>query len=94
MLFRSPHIMELYEEFGGNRFDVIGVPLWEEAGQSKETVREKSLTWKNILGTEESAAELYGVTFVPTYLLLAPDGTILARADLSEIERMIRESVR
>lgn len=89
-----PHIMELYEEFGGNRFDVIGVPLWEEAGQSKETVREKSLTWKNILGTEESAAELYGVTFVPTYLPLAPDGTILARADLSEIERMIRESVR
>ena len=89
-----PHIMELYEAFGGNRFDVIGVPLWEEAGQSKETVREKSLTWKNILGTEESAAELYGVTFVPTYLLLAPDGTILARADLSEIERMIRESVR
>ena len=89
-----PHIRELYEEFGGNMFDVIGVPVWEEAGQSKETVREKSLTWKNILGTEESAAELYGVTFVPTYLLLAPDGTILARADLSEIERMIRESVR
>ncbi len=88
-----PHIRDLYEELGGDRLDVVGVPVWEEIGLSKKTIKENDLTWRNILGTEESAADLYGVTFVPTYLLLAPDGTIIVRGDLSEIEPMIRKFV-
>ena len=86
-----PHIRDLYEKLGGDRFDVVGVPVWEKVGLSKETIKENNLTWRNILGTEESAADLYGVTFVPTYLLIAPDGTIIVRGDLSEIEPIIRK---
>ena len=89
-----PRIRDLYEKLGGDRFDVVGVPVWEKVGLSKETIKENNLTWRNILGTEESAAELYGVTFVPTYLLLAPDGTIIVRGDLSEIEPIIRKLAR
>ena len=44
--------------------------VWEKPDLSKETIKENGLTWRNILGTEESAADLYGVTFVPTYLLI------------------------
>lgn len=88
-----PHIRGLYEELGGESFDIVGVPVWESAGLSKRTITEAGLTWKNILGTDGAAAELYGVTYVPTCLLLAPDGTIIARDVLQELEPMVRRLV-
>lgn len=85
-----PHIRGLYEELGGESFDIVGIPVWENAGLSQRTIAEAGLTWKNILGTEGAAAELYGVTYVPTYLLLAPDGTIIARDALQDLEPLVR----
>lgn len=89
-----PHIRKLYEELAGDKFDIVGVPIWEDASLSKEMIKEGGLVWKNILGTDESAAELYGLTYVPVYLLISPDGTILTRGDLSEAEREIRNCLR
>lgn len=85
-----PHMREMYRELGGSKFDIVGVPVWEDASLSKEMIKDGGLTWSNILGTDQTAANLYGVTYVPTYLLLAPDGTIIARGGLSEIESMLR----
>ncbi len=84
-----PHIRELYDRYAGGKFDVVGVPVWEEASVSLGMMEEGGLVWKNILGTKDSVASLYGITFVPTYLLLAPDGTIVARDGLPEIETIL-----
>lgn len=89
-----PHIRELYDELAGETFDILGVPVWEEASLSRRMIKDGGLVWHNILATGESAASLYGVTFVPTYLLLGPDGKIIARDDLSVIESMIRKLVK
>lgn len=88
-----PHIREMYKELSGSGFDIVGVPVWEDASTSKEMIKDAGLTWNNILGTAETAANLYGVTYVPTYLLLDPKGTIIARGGLSEIESMLRSLI-
>lgn len=88
-----PHIREMYKELSGAGFDIVGVPVWEDASTSREMIKDAGFTWNNILGTDETAANLYGVTYVPTYLLLDPKGTIIARGGLSEIESMLRSLI-
>lgn len=85
-----PKMREMFKELGGDKFDIVGVPVWEDASLSREMIREGGLDWANILGTGDAAANLYGVTYVPTYLLIDPDGTICMRGGLAEIERMVR----
>lgn len=85
-----PGIRELHKELYGKSFDIIGIPLWEDSDISIEMIKEAGMTWRNIIGTGEAAAKLYGITYVPQYLLLAPDGTIVARGGLSELVPLVR----
>ena len=58
---------------------LVGVAVWDKLENSKKALASEGYTWPQILDAGTYAMEQYGIMGVPHILLLAPDGTILAR---------------
>ncbi|WP_158601748.1 TlpA disulfide reductase family protein [Solilutibacter pythonis] len=93
-----PHLAKVYREFNGRGFEIFAVSL--DAGEKEwrkaleEEMRKGNVPWVNLRdegAMESTSAKAYGVTQLPNNVLIASDGTILAR-NLREfaIEREIR----
>jgi thiol-disulfide isomerase/thioredoxin len=77
-----PNLMELYKKFGGEKFTVVGINVYDEEAKCKETLKAEGVEYPQIIvanNTPEHAAKLYGVSGIPQIMLFAPDGTILKR---------------
>jgi thiol-disulfide isomerase/thioredoxin len=75
----SPVIAEVYKKYGGGRFDVLGVAVWDKREATLEAIREHGVSWPQILDAQTIPTELYGISGIPHIILFGPDGTILAR---------------
>ena len=68
---------EKYKDKGN--VTLVGVAVWDKLENSKKALASEGYTWPQILDAGTYAMEQYGIMGVPHILLLAPDGTILAR---------------
>lgn len=68
---------EKYKDKGN--VTLVGVAVWDKLENSKKALASEDYTWPQILDAGTYAMEQYGIMGVPHILLLAPDGTILAR---------------
>jgi thiol-disulfide isomerase/thioredoxin len=75
----SPIIAEVYRKYKSDRFDVLGVAVWDEREATLKAIREHHITWPQIIDAQASPAEIYGIDGIPHIILFGPDGTILAR---------------
>ena len=77
-----PYVIEAYKEFRDKGFGIVGVSLDTEDSKWKNAIKDWKMTWPHISdlkGTECEATILYGINSIPTTLLIAQDGTIVAR---------------
>lgn len=74
-----PYIREVYDKYAGDKFDVVSVAVWDERQKSIDAVPALGMTWHQIYEAESIPTELYGVNGIPHIMLIAPDGTIIAR---------------
>jgi thiol-disulfide isomerase/thioredoxin len=94
-----PGVQELHEEFAGQPVKILGVNCWEQ-GPSEAAVEyfrtEKNYTYGLLLGGD-AVAEAYKVTGIPTFYVIAPDGTIAYRsvgaAGEDALRKIITETV-
>ena len=75
-----PVLMDVYEKFHGDDFDIVGIAVWDEDVQaSKDAVVDYETPWDQIFGAERIPTNIYGIQNIPHIILFAPDGTILKR---------------
>lgn len=74
-----PVLKEVYSKYKGDKFDVLGVAVWDELSKSKQTVEKYNMNWPQILNASTIPMDMYGVRGIPYIILFAPDGTIIAR---------------
>ena len=70
-------LWERYKDKGN--LVIVGVAVQDKAEQTKKAIAEERYTWPQILDAGTKPMEQYGIVGIPHILLLAPDGTILAR---------------
>jgi len=61
---------------------IVGIAVWEDGIEdTRKAMDELGVSWPVIYagGRENSPAEYYGVTGIPTLILINPDGTIVSR---------------
>jgi thiol-disulfide isomerase/thioredoxin len=75
----TPVIAEVYNQYKGDKFDVVSVAVWDERENTLAAIEEDGNTWPQILDAQMIPAELYGIRGIPHIILFGPDGTILAR---------------
>ena len=77
-----PNLVELQNKFGGEKFTVLGVNVWDEEPKFKAALEEEGITYPQIYiprDNKDNATELYGIQGIPQIILFGPDGTILRR---------------
>lgn len=78
----NPGVVEIYNEFHGKGFDIVGVSLDRTKEEWVKGIREDNLAWHHMSDLQfwnSSAADLYAVKSIPHTVLLDKNGTIVAR---------------
>lgn len=75
-----PKLQALKAKYG-DKFDVLGVAVWDNPDDTRKAMQELNITWPVIIGTQNlnEPTDLYGIKGIPHIIVFDPDGTILAR---------------
>jgi thiol-disulfide isomerase/thioredoxin len=79
-----PNVMEQYEKYHDKGFEVIGVSLDDDADALKAFVDEKKIPWPILFekpggqGWRHPLATKYGVSGIPTVILVGRDGKVVS----------------
>lgn len=74
-----PNIIEIYKECAGDKFDVLGVAVWDKVDATKKAVESEGIIWPVIYNCQSIPTDIYGIKGIPQIMLIGPDGTIVAR---------------
>lgn len=83
-----PEITKLYVKYGKRGFAAVGLSLDSDAAEWRNAVSSLALSWKQLCGPTGGSSEVaaaYGVTAIPSNVLINNKGTIIAR-DLAAAE--------
>lgn len=87
-----PRLKEVYKNHKGDNFDILGIDVWDRIADAKKAIKELSIPWPCILGTDVLVTDEYGINGIPSLILFGPDGTILRRdVSSSEAEELVAE---
>jgi len=78
----APALAALYERFGGDRFEIVGIAA-DEPEAVRQFTAERGLTWPQIVEPkgQRPIVDLFGVCAFPTTILIDPDGVVVYRND-------------
>ncbi len=87
-----PNLIKVYNQYKGDKFEVLGVATWDEPKASLKTIEQMKIPYPQILNAQRAGSDAYGITGIPQIILFGPDGTILKR-DLrgEQIEATIKK---
>ncbi len=74
-----PNLAANYEKYKGDKFELVGVAVWDERKDTEKAVPELNITWPVIYDAQKIPTDIYGVGGIPHIILFGPDGKILAR---------------
>lgn len=86
-----PHLAKINAEHGKN-IRVLSIGVWEQSKANNDKAKEDlKMTWETLFDSENMGPQTYGVVGIPTLILIAPNGEILARThDPEEVDKVIR----
>lgn len=75
-----PNLIELQNKYGGDKFTVLGINVWDRENEFKKALEEEKINYSQLYASDDqNATTLYGIQGIPQIILFAPDGTIVAR---------------
>ena len=74
-----PTLREVYQQYKGDKFELLGVAVWDKREDSIEAIKKHNMTWPVIIDAQEIPTDIYGIKGIPQIILFGPDGTIVAR---------------
>lgn len=78
----NPNVVEVYNEYHEKGFDIIGVSLDMEKDKWIEAIEKDGLIWHNISDLKywnNEGAKLYGISSIPSNVLIDQNGIIIAK---------------
>ena len=74
-----PNLKSVYEKYKGDKFELVGVAVWDKREDTEKAVPELGITWPVIYDAQKVPTDIYGINGIPHIILFGPDGKILAR---------------
>ena len=75
----SDNLNRLYAGYHDKGLNIIGVDVWDEVENHKEAVQKLEIAYPQLIDNVGTATEQYGITSIPTILLLDKKGIIVKR---------------
>lgn len=76
-----PELKHIYETYGSDKLEILGVAVRDKAEDTKQAVDKHGISWNIMYNAERIPYNIYGFTGIPHLMLIAPDGTIVARGE-------------
>lgn len=87
----------IYDKYRNNKFQLVGVAVWDEPHNTLEAMKKLGIEWPVIFQASSRTNKMdhqYGVSAIPTLILIGPDGKILVRSHSSEkIQQILEEKL-
>ena len=74
-----PNLIKVYEQYKGERFEVLGVATWDEPADTKQAIEQLKITYPQMLNAQKAGSDAYGIDGIPQIILFGPDGKIVKR---------------
>lgn len=74
-----PNLANVYKQYKGDKFEIVGVAVWDERADTEKALGELPISWPVIFDAQKIPTDLYGIYGIPEIILFGPDGTIVAR---------------
>ncbi len=78
----NPKVVSAYQKYNDKGFEVLGVSLDKSRERWLKAVQDDGLAWTQVSDLKywsNEAAALYGISSIPSNLLLDPDGVIIKK---------------
>lgn len=78
----NPNVVEAYHKYNNKGFEVLGVSLDRSRERWLKAVQDDELVWTQVSDLKywsNEAAALYGISSIPSNLLIDPDGMIIKK---------------
>lgn len=76
----NPTLVALYEKYGGNDFEIIGIACRDKEEDWKKAIKDDGLEWRhaNVSQTEggDKLPSMYNISGYPSKILIDPEGNI------------------
>ncbi len=87
-----PNLIAAYNKYKDKGLQVLGVASWDKPDDTKKAIQEEQIPYPQIINSQQIATDVYGISGIPEIILIAPDGTVLARGLRGEnIEKKLAE---
>lgn len=74
-------IAEVEKEYGPKGLNVVSVAVRDTPENTREAVSKHNMTWPVLYNAARRPYEIYGFSGIPHYMLIGPDGKIIARSE-------------
>lgn len=74
-----PYLRAVYDKYKGDKFDVLSIAVWDKREETIAEIQKGNMPWSHIIDAQNIPINLYGIRGIPQIMLIAPDGTIVAR---------------
>ena len=77
-----PELVELYKKYKNKNFEIVGVSFDNSADAWKNAIKQMDMTWpqmSDLKGWQSEGASIYGISSIPSTILVGGDGVILER---------------
>ena len=74
-----PNVIRVYEKYKDKGLVVLGVAVSDRPEQTAKAVEALGINYTVVNEVGRGASEAYGIRFIPQIILIAPDGTIVAK---------------
>ena len=75
-LMAMPGLQELHDEFDGQQLEILAVNLGESPEQIQRFIERKGYTFRVVPDQDHSIGDLFGVTGIPTMVVVGADGRV------------------
>jgi len=78
----NPNVLKAYNEFKDKNFTVIGISLDDKGENWNKAIKEDGMPWtqlSDLKGWKNEVSTYYGITGIPSNLLIDPQGKIIAK---------------
>lgn len=92
----SPAIIALHEKYK-DKLKIVSIALEKNAEAGRRVALQDGFNWKHQIVEESSfvmlssTAQKYGVSEIPTLFLISPEGILLGKMSLEEVEKKMKK---
>ena len=94
----NPNVVKAFNEYKDKNFTIVGISLDKDKSKWMKAIADDNLAWTHLSDLKYWDSEipaLYGVRGIPAYVLLDPDGVIVAKNITGEdLHKKLKEEIK